>query len=192
MRVDMQIDISARWHLGVGLGEAGLTDAITLRSSNGEPIISGESLKGLLRDRAELLLAVNSDLRPVLEAVFGTAGAKGRWQFRSARPGPEWTNPGRDIATHHRRDPETGVVPVDGLFDMEANPPVVLDTDVEPVEGHEPGLDEVALLCGAALALERLGKRRTRGYGRCKVSVRVDGHDGDVDQLVRNMFGVNQ
>jgi len=62
MKIDLTIEICTPWHIGTGLGETGVTDAAT-RRSNGHGVLGGTYLKGLLRDRARSVVAVNGQLQ---------------------------------------------------------------------------------------------------------------------------------
>jgi hypothetical protein len=91
--------------------------------------------------------------------------------------------------THNRMDPWARRVAEDLLFTVEAGRPGLSFTATcRYLGGAELPEDEVALLAGAAGALEALGGRTRRGYGRCRAW--VDGtpgghaHDQWVDRLI--------
>lgn len=166
-RLDVTITMYTRWHAGTGSGGGSDVDAVVKREQ-GQPVLPSTTLKGLARDRAAVVQAATGvDLAAW---VFGTKRQAGRWHFGPARP-----HEAEDIVTwvsrHNRHDPTTGRVPDDYFFSLEASSPTVLAAVVEPL-WHIDDSREVAFTVACLMAVDRVGVRRHRGWGRCTVDVR--------------------
>jgi len=177
----VRIEMLTVWHVGTGEGLPGVSDAALNREA-GQPVIPATALKGLARDRAAVVAAATGvDL---LDTVFGSAprpGAgptAGRWAFGTARV--DTTTPvGTRVSRHNRIDPETGRVDDDLFFDAEVAAPWVLHATVAPVDGTVADPRERAFVAACLAAIDRVGARRTRGWGACRVRI-VDRDGVDV------------
>lgn len=71
--ITYKIDFKDIWHIGSGLSGGADVDAIVLKDANGFPTIPGKTLKGLLREGAEVLAELNeSGITPQwVESAFG-------------------------------------------------------------------------------------------------------------------------
>jgi len=178
----LAITMQSRWHVGTGDGPAE-TDAAIYRLA-GQPAIPLTQVKDLIREHAEAIAATIGLGPDDVDAVFGRPGSTsptGEWEWTSAVPAGAIPL-GSAVSVHHRRDRETGVVPSDGLFDFEVAPAAALAATAGPRDGVPAHLDHVVLVGLAAATVRRVGKRRARGFGRCRIvpswAGAITGHTG--------------
>jgi len=69
--ITYKIQFFAEWHCGSGLSSGADVDALVIRDENGLPFVPGKTLKGLLRDAAELLNTVGQAEIDQIQLVFG-------------------------------------------------------------------------------------------------------------------------
>lgn len=164
----LNIDMTSRWHVGTGEGGPE-TDAVTFRL-DGRPAIPLSQLKDVIRDHADALATTLGLTPDVVTTVFGTpggGGSQGEWEWTSAT-----TTQTLAVSTsrHHQRDAARGIVPPDGLFDLEVVEPGTLTAVVGPRDEVPAHPSDIALVGLAAATVRRLGKRRNRGLGRCRIT----------------------
>jgi CRISPR/Cas system CSM-associated protein Csm3 (group 7 of RAMP superfamily) len=129
--------------------------------------------------------------------MFGAPRVEPGWQFRRGRlqlpsstESAEALRAGERLRlVHNRVDPWARRTAEDLLFALEAGRPGLrFEARCEYLAGAAAPPDEAALLVGAVGALEALGARTRRGYGRCHawVAGRPGGldHDGWVKYLI--------
>jgi hypothetical protein len=169
-----EFSFQSPWHVGTG-AESARADAV-VASEQGKPVIPGSHIKGLARDVAlQLLNDVIPDATHEVYSTFGApAGASPRtgvWSVGSARAKPE--EEGEVVVRQHNRmDPDTRRVPDDFYFNSEVVLPTVsFVARVRPLQ--EPTPAQLAVLCVGLLGIERIGKRRSRGWGHCRTTLRV-------------------
>jgi CRISPR/Cas system CSM-associated protein Csm3 (group 7 of RAMP superfamily) len=164
----LNVEMTSRWHVGTGEGGPS-TDALTFRLG-GRPAIPLSQLKDVLRDHAEALARPLGLPPEVVTAVFGGPGGgglQGEWEWTSATTEEALAaSPSR----HHHRDPARGIVPPDGLFDLEVVAPGTLTAVVGPRDEVAADPSHVVLVGLSAATVRRLGGRRNRGLGRCHIT----------------------
>ena len=170
-QLNVTITMHTQWHAGTGSGGGSDLDAVIKRELN-LPVLPGTTLKGLARDRAAVVQAATG-VR-LAEKVFGTKQHPGRWHFGSARM-TSVEEVKTFLSRHNRHDPATGRVPDDYFFSLEAAPPAGLTAVVEPLWRVDED-QEIAFVVACLMAIDRVGSRRHRGWGRCTVD--VTGSDG--------------
>lgn len=70
----LDIEFLSAWHVGSGLGDGAIADAVLNRDIYGIPVISGSAVKGALREGAwRLALARPAELNWLVKFVFGSA-----------------------------------------------------------------------------------------------------------------------
>ncbi len=197
--IELRIQLLAMWHPGTGRGQGPGADAEANRDAAGLPHVPGKTLKGLLRDGAEIAADLGHLSRGDLEAVFGTpfelpdapeparhrSGA-GSLRVYSARVGrtvvearcwQAWARKedGAQARRHLFRTIATtsldaaGIAEDHSLRSIEVVVPVALSAEVHCTE-----VDEAlgrAVLNAAVPFVNALGAHRTRGLGRCVVTV---------------------
>jgi CRISPR/Cas system CSM-associated protein Csm3 (group 7 of RAMP superfamily) len=139
--------------------------------------LPGESLKGLMRASARVLLACARETEPsLIQRVFGTAARSSPWSWSAASPtsGP-WRDP--TLATRVRIDAVTHTAVEDYLATVEqvwapaaASFTVERTALIEPDDLH----DQMLLLRAAAGGVHALGADRRRGLGWVTVTCPAD------------------
>jgi len=74
-----KIDFTSFWHTGSGLSSGTDSDLVVIKEKNGLPFIPGKTLKGLLREAAEIIHSYNSDIvtKEFIKTVFGERSEEG-------------------------------------------------------------------------------------------------------------------
>jgi len=153
------------WHCGSGLSGGSSSDAEVLKDDENLPFVPGKTLKGHLREAAELL--GDSEF---VSKCFGEADDKpGRCRFDDATL-PISMKKNESKYLYHRLsatkiDPESGTAENDTLRSIEAVVPLTLYGSIAGLED-----DEVEKMISAMKLVKRIGLRRHRGLGRCDIS----------------------
>lgn len=188
------------WHAGTGRGEGAGADALVNIDAAGLPFLPGRTVKGLLRDAAEIAVHAGALDRAAWEAAFGHEGERGddatrygtvpgQLVFGSAHLGEDLADVAAWRAWGEQSPPPPGRAQ---LFRTVAA--TALDQGGSAAQGTlrtvqvavpaplvaavhlSPGasLDRPAalgVLRAAAPLLYAIGAHRTRGLGRCVVRV---------------------
>lgn len=168
------------WHVGTGESVPGRSDDRQVMEED-RPIIPSTTIKGVARDEgSDIDELLNTEFAQI---VFGSKRREGKTGFGSGRTDQDLTPV---VSRHNRVDRETGRVADNYFFDAEVIGGGVLDAAIEP------GTDdtgELALLAASLLAIERLGSRRTRGWGRCRVTLHDPTTDEDISKSLLEGLG---
>lgn len=182
----LRIEVLSHWRVGTGRDRPGALDATCLRDVDGLPIIPGKHLKGLLRDamiRAQSFGWIS--LAPA--ALFGgeispqTAPRPGMIRIETARlcnadraalgGNPELISMLFETRRATAMGPE-GIAKPGSLRFEEVAVPMVLEANLHPLEAAPEGWKNAL---NASLPLLRgIGAQRTRGLGRCSVTIRAE------------------
>ena len=169
-----EVEIHTDYHTGAGYGKGFNVDSAILREANGEPVIRGSTLAGLLRGGGYHLLqteplAAKYDREEVLERIFGSPSQPKRWYISSAHPkNPLPLNCDAQIVQRVRIDPRTRRAEPRKLFSLEEGAAgQVFEFTITCPESDEAVLDEAAFLVAAARVVRQLGRSRRRGLGEC-------------------------
>ena len=195
----LQIDLASYWQSATGRGQLANADSQVLRDAVGLPMLSGRTVKGLLRHAVAELEGLGHAEPGTVERLFGRGDAAGR--VGDARPGARETLPGL-LRIGSATMPETwvryagteqGRLEVQHLFSfvsstaleggtakdgslrtVEVAAPVSLTAAVRADGPLAPA--DVQVLRLAAGLIRGIGSRRTRGFGRA--DARFEGGDG--------------
>lgn len=194
IQLRFRLRFESDWHTSAGHGVGLQADSALTRDQDGIPIINGSTLKGLFRDALFDMAGhsrwpYESDEQIALpHIILGSPYEESRWRFSPARPVndaqmPRLT-PGVDqahIITGARVDPRTRRTQQGKLYQREMG---TRELDFEfTVEGGSEQHD-VEWLVAAARYIRRLGSRRRRGAGRC----RIDLEDSDLQDALLDAF----
>lgn len=192
MTIILDVQVLSYWRAGTGQDRPGTLDAVCARDEYGLPMIPGKHLKGLLRDAVRRAHGFGwSELTEV--CLFGgEAGQQNEGEFQG-------TIDGRlRVGSAFLSEPERGALKCDDglaarLFET------VRSTKIGPTGVADPGslrFEEVAIpmsleaeltplgelpgdwhqgLEDALTLVRAIGARRTRGLGRCLLSLRGGG-----------------
>ena len=152
------------WLCGSGLSGGSSADILAIRDEEGLPFVPGRTIKGHLREAAELL----GD-REFVAKCFGEAVDKpGLCHFRDAEI-PFAVDP--SVSKHLFKrvtttaiDKKSGTALDDTLRTAEAVVPVTLEGEIDNVpEEYRDAMVRAMKL------VKRIGMRRHRGFGRCDI-----------------------
>lgn len=152
------------WHCGSGLSGGSSADALVVRDEEGLPYVPGRTIKGHLREAAEIL-----GNQAFVSECFGESDDKpGCCHFTDAFL-PYEVEKGKRHYLYDRLsmtaiDPESGTAKDDTLRSIEAVVPLELEGEVIGVP--QKYLDEMKRTMGM---VKRIGLRRHRGLGRCDI-----------------------
>jgi len=195
MKVEIEFDIVSFWHAGTGRGDGAVADAVVARTAAGLPCLPGRTVKGLLRDAAELgeeagvvpagrtahwfghgVLDLQGDAderdRALEEARFLTT--PGRLAVSSATLPEAWErwaegDPAERSAFFQRFATtaldERGIAKDQTLRVIELAVPLCLRATLDGLEGEE----DARAFADCLLFVRCLGSHRNRGLGRVEV-----------------------
>lgn len=160
------------WHIGSGLSAGAKLNSSVLKDMDKLPFIGGKTIKGLVREMAELLEDEN-----LITQCFGSEGvAMGECYFSNATLNEEEKE---QIVSNKLQDNlyeemastqiDASGMAVDGsLREIEVTVPVTLYGEVDDVPK-----DYSDKMFQALSMVKRMGLNRNRGLGRCDISVEV-------------------
>ena len=195
----LRLCFDSDWHVGSGAGVPRSVDRQVLRDEEGLPYVPGKTLTGILRDAAEWIADTRDALekdkkwKKALTGLFGeqpeshggtpgasAVGAKvgigsaelsqGLRDYIRRALRESGLNLGEALFTVRpgvKIDPETGRALDDHLFSVERVRGCVLYAPVQCF--RKLAEDEKKLLDDAVRAVRRLGGKRRRGGGRCRL-----------------------
>lgn len=195
------IEFLSDWRVGSGLGDGAAADAVINRDADGLPFIPGRAIKGALRESAWRLALGRGELAPVENFLFGGSSENadgGEWEpdaERSSRSGKMLVGQGRlpadlrawllsqeprerdlfvgDMTVIRRQISldEDGQTVSGSLRAMECGVPGMsfeCEIDVDWPDDSQWGGAYLNALCAG---VKSIGADRSRGLGRCRVSV---------------------
>lgn len=207
----LKIEFQSDWHIGSGAGIPGSVDRQVLRDSQGLPYVPGKTLTGILRDAAEFVAEIRGGRhKDLVSELFGTQqGLRGEdavIEPRAAKIGigsavfSEKTRNyilGNDLTSALfyvqpgiKIDPSTGCTSEDHLFSVEkTRSGCVLYAEV--IFFVELSDDENKLLNDAVKAVRRIGGRRRRGAGLCRLSWKSESDEQKISCMAPLTFNGN-
>jgi len=194
----IHIQLLGPWHPGTGRGEGPGADAVVNTDAAGLPFLPGRTLKGLLREGARIAAAAGALNPDLLARVFGHDGAgddatryrtvAGALHLSSATVGEdpadaqawqEWARENAAARAHlfrtvaSTRLDDNGVAADGTLRTVQVAVPVPLVATAALGDAVSVTKAEaLTALRTAAPLVYALGAHRTRGLGRCIITVR--------------------
>lgn len=203
------IQMHSDWHIGTGSGRAKEVDRTVRKDKNGLPILPGRTLKGVLKDSAEVIAGgLGDSWMEWVSHVFGDSPAE---YWEEQKGSPRSPKPGAlDIRTAelagglqsslladsslipflYTKRPgvaitKEGIAKDDHLRLEERTRGGLTLVARASLEGSEESIKKAqALLVGAAAWTERLGGKRRRGAGKCTISIEGMTKEAAADILV--------
>lgn len=184
MTIEYKVEFLDYWHLSSGLSAGAKLDSTVVKDKDGLPYLSGKTLKGLVREMAELL-----EDEVFIKSSFGDEGGNmGSCYFSNAIL-PK--NISDEIKEHNLQERlydviastkigyenkfkngkqiEKRDIAVDNsLREIEVVVPITLKGTIDDV----PSEDESKMI-QALKMIKRMGLNRNRGLGRCQITVEV-------------------
>lgn len=162
------------WHCGSGLSSGADVDATVIRDANGLPYLPGKSLKGVLREMAQLLVDAGHYEQSLVDSCFGKSDADsqqiGELFFGNSVMDVEGSIPDHLKPFLFRKLAATAIDDLSGtttkgsLRKQEVAVPLTLvgelGGDSEPYQ---------MLLTQAMGLVKGVGVNRNRGLGRCRI-----------------------
>jgi CRISPR/Cas system CSM-associated protein Csm3 (group 7 of RAMP superfamily) len=175
------IRFDSDFHIGSGVGKAGYIDSLFIKDTQDNPIITGQTLKGIIRDSCKRI--ANSFNIPCKEnrkctclicEIFGRASRPGKYLFTPATQKPSSKNK-KEYPVRRRTsiDIHTGTAKREALFSTEvARKGVEFGFTIRPKPSKKPEELEEALLIAGILWTREIGGNRRRGLGHCKIEIK--------------------
>lgn len=175
-RIIYEITFHSNWHMGSGLSGSTYADNVVKKNADSLPIIPGKTIKGLFRDAAKQIQAVNQNALPAdfIENVFGSTNKPSACFFSSASLSQQLSN---DILSSKLADSLYGVLSATKIDDagqaedgslrqLEVTIPLFLYGEILHVPGeYKQGIETCAKW------IRRMGVNRNRGLGRCTIKL---------------------
>ena len=169
MTIKYKIEFLDYWHLSSGLSAGAKLDSSVVKDSDGIPFASGKTLKGLVREMAELF---NNDT--FIKVCFGVEGVDmGECYFTNASLEEKVKE---QIVTNTLQDNlfdeiastkiEDGMAVDKSLREIEVVVPLTLYGEINDVPSEY--IDDMKK---ALKMIKRMGLNRNRGLGRCQLEV---------------------
>jgi CRISPR/Cas system CSM-associated protein Csm3 (group 7 of RAMP superfamily) len=182
--IEYNMEFFSEWHCSSGLSAGADTDALVIKDADGLPYVPGKTVKGLLREAAEELIALrgnNEATRALFNSNFGLFGnkdnaIKGSVFITNAELSSEERN---DIISNNLqkylfnrvtsiRINDDGVAEDNSLRSMETVIPCKLHGSIKFLDESLTGLIE-----DAARFVKHAGVNRNRGLGRVKITLNI-------------------
>lgn len=180
-----KIDFFTFWHTGSGLSGGTEANLLVIKNQHHLPFIPGKTLKGLLRESAEILHSLNSQLvtMPFIETVFGLGddnnssivnkagvcffGNAELSQYISEKIKEEQKSLLYTTIASTAID-EDGQAKNHSLRQIEVTIPLTLYANIEHFPEDEVLLEQIKR---CFQWIKKLGSNRSRGLGRCEFSL---------------------
>lgn len=179
--IQYTIEFYSNWHCGSGLAAGADMDLLVVKDSAGLPFVPGKTMKGLVRETAELLLQLKKDgcNQTNLQKCFGSPERKkikndGYVFFSNA----ELSDQEKQVIVNKKlqefmfQSKSSTAIDDNGIADsltlrkIQTTVPCKLYGVIKNVD------DElVPYLVDSLKMIKRLGLNRNRGLGRCTISV---------------------
>jgi len=179
-----KIELLSDWHCGSGLSAGSDVDALCIKDENGLPFIPGKTLKGLLKEAAEIITEFSNDIKSdFLKICFGEQTDKNSTQSDTGKcyfSNGELTVSVKTALNSSDSDKKSVLfrkissteIDADGqavdhsLRKIETTVPLVLFAKITGLPNEY--LENIKM---CLKWVKRLGTNRNRGLGRCKLSV---------------------
>ena len=172
MTIIYEIKFLDYWHIGSGLSAGTKLDSSVLKNDDQLPYIPGKTVKGLVREMAEML-----DNNLLVEECFGNEGTqKGAALFSNATLDEDTQS---HIHKHTLQeylydeiastsiDAKTGIAKDNSLREIEVVVPLSLYGSIENIpESYGEAM------CQSLKMVKRMGLNRNRGLGRCEIKIK--------------------
>ncbi len=185
MTLKYKVEFLDYWHLSSGLSAGARLDSTVVKDENTLPYLPGKTLKGLVREMAELL-----DDSSLIEKCFGGEGVKNAACYFSNATLPEnvaseiieyalqerlydviaSTKIGNEDRFKNGKQIEKKNIAVDNsLREIEVVVPLTLEGMIDDVPK-----EYVSNMQKSLQMVKRMGLNRTRGLGRCNITIVED------------------
>lgn len=181
-----QVEFHSFWHLSTGMAASAQVDKLVIKDQKGLPIIPGKTVKGLLRDAAEQLHKIDSEIvtDSFIKQVFGAKKADdaqekevSKYHFTTTQLAPDLAE---DVLERKQeaylydtfastRIDINGLAVEQSLREIEVIVPLVLYGEIIGFPTNDSKLYQQ--LKDTMRFVKRMGTNRHRGLGRCTWSI---------------------
>lgn len=169
MTIKYKVEFLDYWHLSSGLSAGAKLDSTVVKDENSLPYLPGKTLKGLVREMAEL-----SNNKLFIEKYFGEEGINmGVCYFSNATLSKTISDEIKEYDLQERlydviasTKIENGIAADNSLREIEVVVPLTLEGYIDDVLN-----DDETMMIQALKMIKRMGLNRNRGLGRCKITV---------------------
>lgn len=180
------IRFESDFHIGSGVGKAGYIDSLFVKDSDGNPVIPGQTLKGIIKDSCKRIansfgIPCQNNRKctcPICE-IFGRASRPGKYLFSPAylktkKEDKEYKE--YPIRKRTSIDRQTGTAKEHALFSTEVAPQnfefefLIKPKPTYYSNPHKLELNLLILKAGILWTME-IGGNRRRGLGRCRMEI---------------------
>lgn len=188
----VKIEFQSDFMVSTGYGLAGIIDNTVVKTKNRMPYIPGTTIKGNIRRSCEeiaLMLGMSipqkkddpkSDSKLEIAKIFGTPFIPAGITFESAYPKnvhslDYFADRLVNVEKHNQIDIKTGTAMENHFFSHETSTKrLEFEFCLNPSLGPETllGDKEKALLVAGILFTDRIGGKKSRGRGKCRLSIK--------------------
>jgi len=184
--IKYKVRLFSEWHCSSGLSEGSGSDLLVIKDEFQLPYIPGKTLKGLIRDSAEMLRELESlSSDTFLDRVFGReAESQGSCHFSNAELSHSTKQGIRKLHADNRTSlaeylyrtkastaiDKNGVAVAHSLRKIESVIPLSLTASIDGVSDSD-----VEDIVKCIRLVKRIGLSRNRGFGRCDMIVMEGG-----------------
>jgi len=201
MEIKYKIKFLSDWHIGSGSGIPGVIDNGVLKDKNNIPIITGKTIKGLVRDSLEDLLALKKDIdKNIIGDIFGKEGREtGNAIFYNPKLFVEEDlslmddsnykyfienynkrDNLRNVRTHTAIDNIKGIAKETSLFSEE-----VSDSSFEFFGKIEAEDSSAKFIVSALRFITKIGGKRRRGLGYCNIEIlEIEKYENYIEEFI--------
>lgn len=175
------IRFNSDFHIGSGVGKAGYIDSLFVKDTDGKPVITGQTLKGIIKDsctRIARSFGISCDDNRKCDCliceIFGRESRPGKYLFTPARLKENGKDKEEEYPIRKRTsiDKETGTAKEHALFSTEVAPlNLEFKFTIKPKPSKKPDSLEKTLLIAGILWTREIGGNRRRGLGHCRMTV---------------------
>lgn len=187
MNITYKVTMHSYWHCGSGLAAGADVDALVIKDKDGLPYIPGKTIKGLVREAMNEIIALRGGEEPKdYVKLFGYLSKDGKEMEKSGSfftnatmEDNNTTNQIKELelqqylyesVANTTIDDETGTAKEHSLRKMEVAVPITLKGRIL----NAPDSMEEEIL-NALRFIKNLGANRNRGLGRCTIEGRKEG-----------------
>jgi len=170
MKLRYKIKFLDYWHLSSGLSAGAKLDSTVIKDEDTLPYIPGKTIKGLIREMAELL-----EDEQMIKECFGEDGInQGKCYLSNASL---LADTAKEIKKHHLQDKlydtiastkieKNGIATTNSLREIEVVIPLTLEGYINDAPDQYKNKIKKSLMM-----IKRMGLNRNRGLGRCEVII---------------------
>ncbi|UCZ57702.1 RAMP superfamily CRISPR-associated protein [Desulfurispirillum indicum] len=173
----VQVTFFSDWHCGSGTTGGADLDLLVIKDMNGLPILPGKTLKGLLREAAQLLQTSSDSGQHMVDSLFGTPETAGALHVENAvlsrQEAEQIVREGTASFLYRRVSAtaigENGLAKDKTLRSFEVTVPMSLFAPM--TLAGEMDAEKVAFLQRCAALVHSAGLGRNRGFGACRIAI---------------------